>query len=313
MEELKNIVKTKNNYNLETNYHKACSDKDFSNYVKTLPIEESLLIKYTSSLEDCVNERKLCRNCPGIKECPQSVKGYVLTPEKNGKRVIFSYVACSRKKEELYKDNVTYFDISRDVRDANLKNVFKDDKGRLPLIKYINDFIKNFDNEEVESKGLYLTGSFGSGKTYMVSAILNEMAKRGVKSTIVYYPEFLRDLKASFSDNYNEKFVVAKKSAHVFATPPVTVPVIAPHLTPSLPPKAAAFRAESKSSVRYPSIISAVTLPITPEERAATSADFADAENITLTAGAVPAVAVDTVTQTSITPVPIATFFSARS
>lgn len=216
MEELKNIVKTKNNYNLETNYHKACSDKDFSNYVKTLPIEESLLIKYTSSLEDCVNERKLCRNCPGIKECPQSVKGYVLTPEKNGKRVIFSYVACSRKKEELYKDNVTYFDISRDVRDANLKNVFKDDKGRLPLIKYINDFIKNFDNEEVESKGLYLTGSFGSGKTYMVSAILNEMAKRGVKSTIVYYPEFLRDLKASFSDNYNEKFVVAKKSPILF-------------------------------------------------------------------------------------------------
>ena len=216
MEELKNIVKTKNNYNLETNYHKACGDKDFSNYVKTLPIEESLLIKYTSSLEDCVNERKLCRNCPGIKECPQSVKGYVLTPEKNGKRVIFSYVACSRKKEELYKDNVTYFDISRDVRDANLKNVFKDDKGRLPLIKYINDFIKNFDNEEVESKGLYLTGSFGSGKTYMVSAILNEMAKRGVKSTIVYYPEFLRDLKASFSDNYNEKFVVAKKSPILF-------------------------------------------------------------------------------------------------
>ncbi len=216
MEELKNIVKTKNNSNLETNYHKACRDKDFSNYVKTLPIEESLLIKYTSSLEDCVNERKLCRNCPGIKECPQSVKGYVLTPEKNGKRVIFSYVACSRKREELYKDNVTYFDISRDVRDANLKNVFKDDKGRLPLIKYINDFIKNFENDEVESKGLYLTGSFGSGKTYMVSAILNEMAKRGVRSTIVYYPEFLRDLKASFSDNYNEKFIVAKKSPILF-------------------------------------------------------------------------------------------------
>ena len=178
MEELRNIVKKKNKYSLEDSYHKACSDKDFYNYVKTLPIEEELLIKYTSSLEDCVKERKLCRNCPGIKECPLSVKGFVLTPEKNGKRVIFSYVPCSHKKEDLYKENIKYFDISRDVRDASLQNVYKDDKGRLPLIKYINDFIKNFDNEEVESKGLYLTGSFGSGKTYMVSAILNEMAKR---------------------------------------------------------------------------------------------------------------------------------------
>lgn len=216
MEELRNIVKKKNKYSLEDSYHKACSDKDFYNYVKTLPIEEELLIKYTSSLEDCVKERKLCRNCPGIKECLLSVKGFVLTPEKNGKRVIFSYVPCSHKKEDLYKENIKYFDISRDVRDASLQNVYKDDKGRLPLIKYINDFIKNFDNEEVESKGLYLTGSFGSGKTYMVSAILNEMAKRGVKSTIVYFPEFLRDLKASFNDDFNEKFNTAQKSPILF-------------------------------------------------------------------------------------------------
>lgn len=216
MEELKNIIKTKNKYSLEDNYHKACSDKDFYNYVKTLPFSEDLLIKYTSSIEDCVKERKLCQNCPGIKECPQSVKGYVLTPEKNEKRITFSYVACSKKQEELYKDNITYFDISRDVREASLKNIYKDDKGRLPLIKYINDFIKNYDNNEIESKGLYLTGSFGSGKTYLISAILNDMAKRGVKSTIVYYPEFLRDLKSSFNENMNEKYMFAKKSPILF-------------------------------------------------------------------------------------------------
>ena len=216
MEELKDLVKKNNKFSLEDSYHKACRDKDFSNYVKTLPISEKILIKYTSQLEECVSMRKLCKSCPGIKECPHAVKGYVLTPEQDNKRVVFSYIACSRKKEELYKDNITYFDISRDVKDASIKNIYKDDKSRLPVIKYINDFIKNYDNQDIESKGLYLTGSFGSGKTYLVCAILNEMAKRNVKSVIVYYPEFLRALKASFGEDFNEKFNAAKKAPILF-------------------------------------------------------------------------------------------------
>lgn len=216
MENVKDLVVKRSKFSLDESYHKACSDKDFSNYVKTLPIEEKELIKYTSQLEECVTMRKKCRNCPGIKECPFDVKGYVLTPEKEQKRVIFSLVACSRKKEELYKDNITYFEISKDVRDASIKNIYKDDKGRLPIIKYISDFIKNYGKEGIESKGLYLTGSFGSGKTYLVSAVINEMAKRGVRSVVVYYPEFLRSLKSSFGEDFNEKFESAKRSEILF-------------------------------------------------------------------------------------------------
>ena len=214
MENVKDLVNFSYKNNLEKNYHKACSDEDFSNYVKTLPIEEKELIKYTSLLKECVDMRKKCRNCPGIKECPFDVKGYVLTPEKKERRVIFSLVACSKKKDELYKDNITYFEVSKDVRDANIKDIYKDDKGRLPIIKYISDFIKNYGKKE--TKGLYLTGSFGSGKTYLVSAIINEMAKRGVKSVVVYYPEFLRSLKSSFGEDFNEKYDSAKKSEILF-------------------------------------------------------------------------------------------------
>ena len=37
------------------------------------------------------------------------------------------------------------------------------------------------------------------------------MAKKGVKSIMIYYPEFLRELKSSFQTNYSEKFDQAKK------------------------------------------------------------------------------------------------------
>ena len=53
---------------------------------------------------------------------------------------------------------------------------------------------------------MYLTGSFGSGKTYLVASMFNELAKNGVKSAIVYWPEFLRDLKTSFQTDFKEKF-----------------------------------------------------------------------------------------------------------
>ena len=64
-------------------------------------------------------------------------------------------------------------------------------------------------------QGLYLYGNFGCGKTYLVSALFNELAKKNIKSTIIYFPEFLRSLKASFGnieDNYNERFDVVKES-----------------------------------------------------------------------------------------------------
>ena len=61
-------------------------------------------------------------------------------------------------------------------------------------------------------KGIYLTGNFGCGKTYLISAALNELAKKDHKIAIIYYPEFLRSLKESFGDpeGYNEKFKMMK-------------------------------------------------------------------------------------------------------
>ncbi len=64
---------------------------------------------------------------------------------------------------------------------------------------------------------MYLHGSFGSGKTYLIAALFNELAKKGIKSILIYYPEFLRKLKSSFQtysneqSNYDEQFEEIKK------------------------------------------------------------------------------------------------------
>ena len=66
-------------------------------------------------------------------------------------------------------------------------------------------------NDEDKPKGVYLNGSFGSGKTYLIACLFNEMAKRGVRSVMIYYPEFLVSLKSSFEEDFEERREYVKK------------------------------------------------------------------------------------------------------
>ena len=205
----------KSDYNtLKRSYMDACSNKDFYNYVSNLPIEENTLIKYTSTLEESFKEFENCKNCKSLSNCKNKIKGYKFVPEKTNNNITFSYTACERKikqdEKNKYLENIKYYDISTDLSKASFKDVYKDDKKRVPILKYMTEFIKDYTKGN-KPKGIYLNGSFGSGKTYLTADLFNDLAKHGIKCAIVYYPEFLRDLKASFKTDYDDKFNYIKK------------------------------------------------------------------------------------------------------
>ena len=201
-------VSEKDKVNLKLNLIKARQDQMFEKLINELDANDDLLMDYTSSLQDAVEERKHCLHCPGLTNCPNKIKGYLYTPSKEENTIVFSYVACPLEQSYLqnhdYEKYVTFFDIPKNLKEASIKNIYVDDKKRLPVIKYIKDFmVKYLKGEEV--KGLYLYGSFGSGKTYLVTALFNELAKKNVTSAIVYYPEFLQKLRSSFQTDFDEK------------------------------------------------------------------------------------------------------------
>ncbi len=195
---------------LAHNFQDACSDKEFYDYVYKLNVKENILMKYTSSLEDAFLENKNCKNCKGLEHCLNTIKGYCYTAINDNGMITFSYDACSKKKKQLkddaYKDNLDLYDMPIDIKSASFKNIYTDDKARVPIIKYFKEFMDHYNDSE-KPKGVYLNGSFGSGKTYLIACLFNEMAKKGVKSILVYYPEFLRRLKASFNkEDYGDIF-----------------------------------------------------------------------------------------------------------
>jgi len=188
-------------------FQDACSNKKFKEFVYNLNIKEEVLMKYTSRLEEVFEEAENCANCKDLTTCKNKMEGYHYTAIGEDNIINFSYDACEKLekklKEDAYKSNLDIYDMPKNIKEASFKGIYKDDKARMPIIKYFKEFMENYNNTD-KPKGIYLHGSFGSGKTYLIAALFNEMAKKGVKSILIYYPEFLQRLKASFQTNYDE-------------------------------------------------------------------------------------------------------------
>ena len=217
MKDTKNIINNKysfDRFELEKNFDIALEDDTFKKIVSRLKLSRDELIKYTSNVEDSANELKNCKNCKNIMECKNSICGYVYYPNVEQGNLVFSYVPCKYKKkldtDTAYRDNIISFDMPKEIVNASMKNIYTDDKNRLEAIKWLTTFIKKVENNE-KSKGLFLTGNFGCGKTYLVAACFNELAKKGKNVACLYYPEFLRNLKERFSEDYKEIFDKVKK------------------------------------------------------------------------------------------------------
>ena len=194
--------------NLMAEFNKLLKDSDFKEYIDKLNIPYEILAKYTSLLILCKDEYSNCRKCKSILECQNKIEGCMYLPVLKDKEIQFCYQKCKYKKalEEKFKylKNVYTFNIPSIIKEANMKDICNDDKNRFPTIKYITKFIDDYLNHK-KVKGLYLNGSFGCGKTYLISAMFNELAKHDIESAIIFWPDYLRMLKSLFNDNNEYK------------------------------------------------------------------------------------------------------------
>ncbi len=202
---------------LEKNFDEAMSDVNFKNLTSKFDLPKSTLMKHTTSLEESVSELKKCQNCEGLAFCKNKEKGFVFYPEKNGSRLRFDYVACKYKKKELkeLESSCNFYEMPEALKRASMKNISLDDANRVSAIKWLKNFYDTYE-ENPHQKGLYLHGSFGSGKTYLLCAMLNELAKKGVDITIVYYPELLRSLKEAFETDFATRISKLKRVSILF-------------------------------------------------------------------------------------------------
>ncbi|MBQ8472403.1 MAG: primosomal protein DnaI [Bacilli bacterium] len=201
------ILKSQDNNLLKVNYSKCLNDENFLELVNSLEIDSNIKMKYTTRLNESALEHSNCKNCKNLLSCKNNMKGYCLTPKVLENSINFSYQKCEYKekvdKQNEYLKNIYFYEIPAMIKSANFKNIYKDDRNRLEIIKKIKSFYDNYKDKK-QVKGIYLNGNFGSGKSYLIAALFNELAKLNYKSAIIYFPEFLRSLKAGFSRDGSE-------------------------------------------------------------------------------------------------------------
>ena len=218
MDNISNIIKKYhvNDDKLEYDFNKAMEDDKFRRVVSSLKIPKKEIMKHTTKIEECAEELNNCSKCKNLFMCKNTVDGHVYYPTVENDQLIMCYIPCKYQKkadeDSAYYKNIELYDMPLEIRNASMKDIYTDDASRFEVIKWLKKYIDDY-KLGIKNKGLYLHGNFGCGKTYLISAMLNELAKLEKKVAIVYYPEFLRSLKASFNDDneYMIKFNYIKK------------------------------------------------------------------------------------------------------
>ncbi|MEY8584359.1 primosomal protein DnaI [Ligilactobacillus animalis] len=145
--------------------------------------------------------------------------GYLPTLAISNHRIEVVYVPTAelkaKREQKALEARVKTINLPRSVRRAQLKDYDRSDE-RMEAFKVALAFITSYSKTPKEfHKGLYLEGSFGVGKTFLLAAIANDLAKRGYQTTLVHFPSFAVEIKASIGKNQTNDYIDSLKKAPV--------------------------------------------------------------------------------------------------
>lgn len=179
------------------------SDKVVKQFVSNLTKEE-IEMNICLLLEQ-VKANKICNNCLGKKECLSDVTNMQSYLIKNTSFITREYCECEYISQKITNGiEVLYFN-----DDFSHQDIYINDN-RVGIFNAINEY-KN----STESKGIYLYGSFGSGKTFLMYNLAKYLAKKNKKVIFAYYPELVRNAKAAIANGTLDKLIVKLKNTDV--------------------------------------------------------------------------------------------------
>ncbi|WP_274655331.1 primosomal protein DnaI [Paenibacillus humicola] len=169
-------------------------------------LDEATVRLHLNRVYQYVKEYRNCSNCPGLGSCPNDFEGHytLLSCDKTGGTVQLTdrKVPCkkllARRSEEQIRSRVRsfYIDDRALSQGYSADEILTKDTERIGAVGRVLEYIDRTKEHGLGREGLYLAGSFGTGKTFLMCYMLYELAKSGYTGAIVYMPEFVEDLKS---------------------------------------------------------------------------------------------------------------------
>ena len=122
-----------------------------------------------------------------------------------------------RQRQRYIQRLVNSINMPKFIKNASYDDLNEDTQTdtRTKAIQAAMDFTDNYQKGEFQP-GLYLYGQFGVGKTYLLGAIANELAKsKGVATTMVHFPSFAVEMRNSIKQNNTGEKLDAIKRAPI--------------------------------------------------------------------------------------------------
>lgn len=194
---IRQIIDKKNmNHVYETLMDEVLKDPEVKEFLsKHEELSKEEIMKSYAKLYEFVQEKKKYQAAapnqlaPGYK--PQ------LTLNHHFIDVTYQPTAELLKEQERLAvlNRVTLQQMPKDIKYASFDK-FELTPQRAQAIDEALKFVEAYqENSQEFHKGLYLSGSFGVGKTYLLGALAHELAKHGFETMLVHFPSFSLEMK----------------------------------------------------------------------------------------------------------------------
>lgn len=189
MERINDTLKLSASSNFQERYERQ------KRQVMQHPDIREFIIKHSDILTSQMIERNLsklyeystqcteCTECPSLEGCKNIMQGYQPQLVLVRGSIEIHYDRCPRKvmSDERRKSEklIQSMYMPKEILHARFADLDMsgDYSGRIEAISLAEEFVENY-NSSVKQKGLYFYGEFGVGKSYLLGAIANELAKR---------------------------------------------------------------------------------------------------------------------------------------
>ncbi|QIL46436.1 primosomal protein DnaI [Vagococcus coleopterorum] len=210
-------VLNKNNWNerLDELVKEVLADPDVAAFISEHQDEltdEAIHKSYAKMYEYVQEKRKFKLNEPNM-----IAPGYEPKLFMNFHFIDVTYVPTEellqKQAEQSLRNRVKAIGMQKDIREATLESyepTVEREEALTAALEFIEEYPKN---PKAFHKGLYLQGSYGVGKTYLLAVIANELAKQGIQSTLLNFSEFAVEMKRAIATNTTgDKVDAIKKS-----------------------------------------------------------------------------------------------------
>ena len=207
------------NTNMHAHYQrlksKALADPDVKAFLKVHQAEltQADIEKSISKLYEYV---KIKENIAQGNESP--MPGYSPSLMISQHRIEVNYIPTAellaKREQQARQARIKTINMPKSIRRARIEDY--DQTKRQDVLVAALSFINAYsENPKAFHKGMYLQGKFGVGKTFLLAAIANELAKKGFETTLVHFPSFAVEMKSSIGQNTTGQLVDSIKRAPI--------------------------------------------------------------------------------------------------